>query len=193
MLGDYLIMTARFFVFSALLLTSICSFGCGGAANTNIPANTAAANTTDANKATKDEVTNAAPTLTPVLKSYCEAWAKKDEAGIRKAYSADTLKFFEEGMKDEKIKSLMKYLEDDAVTGNVCEVKNEVITGDKAVAKIFLDKIPNGIVVEFVKENGEWKMTNKYPSLDAIKPTETAPANTANRPVAAPNAKKEKK
>lgn len=189
-------MTPRFIVFSALLFIAIFTFGCGGSANTSTPDNTAVANTTDANKAPKDEITNAAPTLTPVLKAYCEAWAKKDEAGIRKAYSAGTLKFFEEGMKDEKIKSLMKYLEDDAVTGNVCEVKNEVITGDKAVAKIFLDKIPNGISVEFVKENGEWKMTNKYPSLDAVKPTENAPiapSNAANRTVAAPNAKKVKK
>ncbi|MEQ1606571.1 MAG: hypothetical protein ABL999_17055 [Pyrinomonadaceae bacterium] len=186
-------MTARIFVFSSLFLVSLLSFGCGGAAN-NTPANNALANTANANKPAKDEVTNAAPTVSPVFKAYCEAWAKKDEAGIRKAYSADTLKYFEDGMKEEKIKSLMKYLEDDAITGNICEARNEVITGDKAVAEIRADKFPNGIKIEFVKENGEWKMTNKSPEVDAVKATgkdPVAPANAANRPAADPAGKKD--
>lgn len=185
-------MTARIIGLSALFLISLLSFGCGGAAN-NATANNTPANTANANKIAKDEVTNAAPTVSPVFKAYCEAWAKKDEAGIRKAYSADTLKYFEEGMKDEKIKSLMKYLEDDAITGNICEARNEVITGDKAVAEIRADKFPNGIKIEFVKENGEWKMTNKSPEVEAVKATgkePVAPANVANRPAADPAVKK---
>ena len=62
------------------------------------------------------------------------------------------------------------YLEDDAVSGKICEARNEVITGDKAVAEIRADSYPYGIKVEFVKENGEWKLTNKYPNIDAVKP-----------------------
>lgn len=181
-------------LFVSIVTASFMAVGCGGAANTNT-ANTT--NTNAANTATKDAMTNAAPTLTPVFKAYCEAWAKKDEAGIRKAYSADTLKYFEEGMKEEKIQSLMKYLEDDAITGNICEARNEVITGDKAVAEIRADKFPNGIKIEFVKENGEWKMTNKSPTVDGVKnspASDTAPpasGNTANRPAADPAAKKD--
>lgn len=188
-------MTARIIALSALFIISGISFGCGGAANTNTASNNSPANTANANRPAKDEVTNAAPTLTPVFKAYCEAWAKKDEAGIRKAYSAETLKYFEDGMKDEKIKSLMKYLEDDAITGNICEARNEVITGDKAIAEIRADKFPNGIKIEFVKENGEWKMTNKSPEVDAVKSAgkdPVAPANAANRPAADPAAKKDK-
>ena len=93
-------------------------------------------------------------------------------------------------MKDEKTKSLIKFLEDDKVSGTPCEVTNEVITGDSAVANIISNKYPNGIKIVFVKENGEWKITNRSPSLDAAKPTvtssntaktaETAPANSAS-------------
>ena len=182
----------RVLIFTALFLVSVLSFGCGGTANTNNAANTPAANTANADKP-KDEMTNAAPTLSPVYKAYCDAWVKKDEAALRKVYSADTIKNFEEDMKTEKIKSLLKYLEDDAVTGNICEARNEVITGDKGIAEIRADAYPNGIKIEFVKENGEWKMTNKSPTVDAVKPAEkspAAPANTASRPAADPAKKK---
>lgn len=176
---------------SALFIISLLSFACGGgAANTNTAANNTATNT---NTAKKDEITNAAPTLTPVFKAYCEAWAKKDEAALRKVYSSETLKYFEDDMKDQKIKSLMKYLEDDAITGNICEARNEVINGDKGLAEIRADKFPNGIKVEFVKENGEWKMTNKSPEVQpkSASADPVAPANAANRPPADPATKKQ--
>lgn len=96
-------------------------------------------------------------------------------------------------MKDQKIKSLMKYLEDDAITGNICEARNEVINGDKGLAEIRADKFPNGIKVEFVKENGEWKMTNKSPEVQpkSASADPVAPANAANRPPADPATKKQ--
>ena len=84
-------------------------------------------------------------------------------------------------MKAEKIKTLIKFLEDDAVTGKICEVRNEVITGDKAIAEIRADAYPNGIKIEFVKEDGEWKMTNKSPALDAVKPNAANAAPAANK------------
>lgn len=169
-------MRMRNFLFVLISVTLFVAAGCGGAANTNTAAN--APTNTNANVAKKDEVTNAAPTLAPVFKAYCEAWAKKDEAALRKVYSADTIKMFEEDMKAQKIKSLLKYLEDDQVSGNVCEVRNESVQGDKAIAEIRTDTMPNGIKIEFVKENGEWKLTNKSPSVEGVKNT----ANTANAP-----------
>ena len=72
-------------------------------------------------------------------------------------------------MKADNIKSLVKFLEDDKVSDKLCEVRNEQINGDTAVAEIRAESYPNGIKVVFVKENGEWKMTNKSPAIDSVK------------------------
>jgi hypothetical protein len=170
-------MKSRIFVSLAIAAAAVCSIGCGGAANTsNTAANTATL--TNANTAPKEETTNTAPTLTPVFKAYCEAMVKKDEAGLRKVYSADTLKYFEQEMKEEKIPNLIKYLEDEQISGKLCEVRNEVITGEKAVAEIRADPYPNGIKIEFVKEGGEWKITNRSPAV-GDKPKDNEPAKPA--------------
>jgi len=176
-------MKTKALIFSAIFAVSMISFGCGGSSNGNAANNGA---NTNANTAAADPNTNAAPTLTPVFKAYCDAMVKKDEAALRKIYSSETIKNFEEQMKEEKIKTLVKFLEDDAVSGKICEVRNEVITGDKAVAEIRADSYPNGIKVEFVRENGEWKLTNKSPVLDAVKPsaTNSVPPMPTDSPVA---------
>jgi hypothetical protein len=153
-------------------LFSLALSGCGGPPADPIGgnANVAKTNTNNPLETTKkapEEVTNNAPTLTPVFKAYCAAWKKNDEAALRKVYSKDTIQFFEAQMKLEKAKSLIKYLEaTDRVSGEPCEVVNEKIEGDKATARIRSDKYPNGIPVVFVKEDGEWKMTNKSPALE---------------------------
>lgn len=157
---------------------------CGGTANapntpanaaTNTASNASANNPVAVTTPTPEQTTNNGPTLTPVFKAYCDAWVKNDEAALRKVYSADTIKEFEADMKVEKEKSLLKYLEMDKVSGNPCEVTNEQINGDKATARIRSDKYPNGIKILFVKEGGEWKMTN---GLDAVTKSE-GNANTA--------------
>ena len=164
-------MRSRLIVLFAITIITSALSACGGGANS--PANNSAINSTnplETTKKTPEATTNNAPTLTPVFKAYCDAWVKNDEAGLRKVYSADTIKGFEEEMKEEKAKSLIRFLEPtDKVSGDPCEVTNEKITGDKAVAKIRSNKYPNGIEVEFVKENGEWKMTNRSPAFDSIK------------------------
>lgn len=166
----------------ALVSLAIGLSACGGSSTPNSNAgNAAKTNSTDplaTNTAAPEQVTNNAPTLSPVYKAYCEAWVKNDEAALKKIYSADTLKQFEEEMKEEKSKSLLKLLSSDKVSGNPCEARNEKITGETATATIISNKYPNGIQVVFVRENGEWKMTNKSPALDAV--TKQAPAaNTA--------------
>ena len=149
---------------------------CGGAANTN--SNTPTANSNNPLDTKKDApapVANNAPTLTPVFKAFCDAWVKNDEAALRKVYSADTIKKFEEEMKEEKAKDLISFLEStDRVSGTPCEVTNEKINGDEAIATIKSDKYPNGIQIVFVKENDEWKMTTKAPTLDSVKPVDPA-------------------
>lgn len=178
-------MRSNLFIFITFLLISMLLVGCGGGTSptnaVNGNANVPKANTNNplaVTTPTPESTTNNAPTLTPVYKAYCEAKIKNDEAAIRKIYSKDTIKNFEEQMKAEKIKSLLKFLEDDRVSDKLCEVKNEKIQGDSAVAKIFSDSYPNGIDVVFVKENGEWKLTNRAPALDAVKQS-TTNSNTA--------------
>ena len=143
--------------------------GSDGTVNTNT-SNSNTANVAKANSnspvavttPTPDQVNNNAPTLTPVYKAYCAAVVKKDDAAIRKFFTADTLKSFEEGMKDEGIKKISEYV--DKVTNEVCEVSNERIKGDKAVAKVKTVSYPNGFEVLFVNEDGEWKMSNMDPA-----------------------------
>ena len=159
---------------SAICVSAVLSLACGGGepANTNV-ANATSANTNTARPNTNnplavttptpEQITNNAPTLTPVFKAYCAAMVKKDEAAIRRFYSQDTLKSFEEQMRDEDIKTLTKFLADDRVTNEVCEVSNERIVGDRAVGKVKTVSYPNGYPVLFVKENGEWKLSNMDP------------------------------
>ncbi|MFM9903392.1 MAG: nuclear transport factor 2 family protein [Pyrinomonadaceae bacterium] len=165
-------MRREIFVLFLTLLSSVFIAACGGTATVNSNngnTNTAVVNSNNplaVKTPTPETTTNNAPTLTPVFKAYCAAMIKKDEAALRKIYSSDTIKDFEQQMKEDKIKSLTKFLEDDAVSDKLCEVRNEVVTGDSAVAEIRADSYPNGIKIVFVKENGEWKMTNRSPALD---------------------------
>lgn len=181
-------MRSKILIILVISLVSLAFSACGGGTTPTPNANVANANSNAANgatddptkttKATADPITNNGPTLTPVFKAYCDAWVKGDDAALRKVYSSDTLKIFDAQMKEEKAKNLLKLLEDDKVSGTPCEVRNEVITGDTAVARIVADKYPNGIPVVFVKENGEWKLTNKSPVVDSGK-TSAPAANTA--------------
>ena len=170
-------MSYKVFIFASVMSIAALAAGCGG---TETPANTAAnnANTTAANTAgpaantnnplavvtpTPAETINNAPTLTPVYKAYCDAYVKKDEAALRRVFSSDTIKFFEAEMKADGVSSLVEFLADDQVSPDLCEVRNERITGDKAIGEIRSKGYPNGIDVIFVKENGEWKLTNSQP------------------------------
>jgi predicted lipid-binding transport protein (Tim44 family) len=172
-------MRKKVILFAVILVTTIGSLGCGGTAPS---ANKAAANANSDPLATTkpktEEVTNNAPTLSPAVKAYCDAWAKNDEAALRKVYSSDTIKDFEQQMKDAKEKSLLKFLEDDKVAATPCEATNEQITGDNATVRIVLSIYPKGLKVVFVKENGEWKLTNKVPDIDSV----TKSAANANTP-----------
>ena len=165
---------------SALSVATFLS-ACGGNApspNTTANGPTNATNAAETTKKTPEPTTNNAPTLSPVLRAYCDAWVKNDEAALRKIYSADTLRQFEEEMKEEKTKSLIKSLESaERVSGEPCELTNETITGDKAFARMRTNKYPNGLSLEFVKENGEWKMTTRSPEITGLKPS--APAANA--------------
>ena len=177
-------MRSKIFVFLVAILISVAFSACGGPGPTN--ANNGNGNVANGNandpvattKTTPEQTTNNAPTLTPVYKAYCAAWVKKDEAALRNAYSSDSVKDIEKQMKGEGIKTFVEYLALDQLSNESCEVRNEQITGDSAVAEVRTKAYPNGIKVIFVKENGEWKLTNKSPALDSVTST-AANSNTA--------------
>lgn len=154
--------------------------GCGDAAtntasNSNISNSNAVRSNSNspvaASTPAPEQTTNAAPTLKPVFSSYCAAMERKDEAGIRRVYSKDTIEIFEKEMKAEGSKTLAQYLSVDQVTTALCEIRNEVITGNEAVAEVKTAGMPNGAKVVFVKEGNDWKLTNRSPALDVMKQT----------------------
>jgi hypothetical protein len=177
-------MRKQLLISTALIAVSSFIVGCGGN-GTNTTVNITNANGTNtadplATKKIEDSTAvNDAPTLTPVYKAYCAAMEKKDEAAIRKLYSADTIRSFNEQMKDQKIKTLLEFLKDDMVSEKLCEVRNEEIKGDEATAEIKAEPYPNGIRVVFVKERGEWKLTNRSPVTD--RKAETPPEANAEK------------
>ena len=149
-------------IFVSAFLTACGTSGPANSVNSDaVVVNTANnnANAVAVSTPTPQAVTNNAPTLTPVYKAYCAAMVKKDEAAVRRLYSADTIKFFEEEMKADGIKTLTEYLSTDQVSNELCEVANERITGDRAIGNIKSKGYPNGMDVVFVKEGGEWKLT----------------------------------
>jgi hypothetical protein len=164
-----------------LILASSAAFGCSsGAVNSNQAVsnanktNTNTANSTNDPLATTnvkvdDTSKNAAPTLAPVYKAYCDAWAKNDEAALRKVHSAEALKSYEADMRADKVKTLVDFLQDERVSGTLCEISNEQITGDTAVAVVRTNVTPNGVRRLFVREQGEWKLSNKIPDLESLK------------------------
>lgn len=158
-------------VYILVVLGSVVLAGCGGSSDVavnNGAANINANNATGANTGTlavqtptPAATTNDAPTLGPVYKAYCAAMANKDEAAIRRIYSRETIAYFEKEMAADGEESLLAFLSDDQPSN--CEARNEEITGDTGVAEIRSKAYPNGLRVVFVKEGGEWKLTNKRP------------------------------
>jgi hypothetical protein len=178
-------MRSRLSILLALSVTAVTLTGCGGGsnvpangANNAAPANANTSNPLETKTPAPEQTTNDAPTLKPVFKAYCDAKIKGDEAALRKVYSAKTIANFEQQMKDDKVKTLVKFLETDKVTAKLCEIRNEQINGERAIAEITVESYPKGIKVVFVKENGEWKLTNEAPTFESMK-ANRAMANAA--------------
>ena len=160
------------FFYIYIFVFSIVITACSGGVNTpnpNAPKSNTNVNTPNTNNPlavatpTPKSTTNNAPTLMPVYKAYCAAAAKNDDAGIRKVYSTDSLKAFEIQMKKDGVKTLAEFLSDDQASNELCDVRNEQINGDTAVAEVRTKGYPNGIEIVFARENGEWKITNRRP------------------------------
>ena len=171
-------MRFQILIFCTILIFSMFLTGCTGEqpksnvnANANQPANKPGNSNSSltTTKTPTEATTNDAPTLKPVFKAYCDAKTKKDEAALRKVYSAATLKQFEADMKADNEKSLVKLLEVDQVSNELCEIRNEKIEGDVGTAEVKTKGMPTGVRIKFVKENGEWKLTNEFPDFKNVK------------------------
>jgi type IV secretory pathway VirB10-like protein len=165
-------------ILSTILTATIILTGCPGEpANTNSNSANVAANAPPVNAnspfnttaKTPEQTANQAPTLTPVVKAYCDAMTRKDEAALRKVYSQATLKYYEAEMKAENSKSLVEYMAAEQVSNSLCEARNEKIEGETGVAEIRTEGAPNGFKVKFVRENGEWKLTNESPDIQSVR------------------------
>lgn len=123
--------------------------------------------------------TNNAPTLAPVVQNYYAALQKKDDAALRKIYSRETLKSLEADMREEKKTSLVEFITElEPIPDTPFTVRNEQIQGDTAIAEMRGGSYPNGIKIKFVRENGEWKLTNESPEIQSVKQS-TGNANSA--------------
>lgn len=167
--------------FTAISALALLSNGCKSdvpvnSANTNAvnrAANVSSTNTDnplETSKTPEAATTNNAPTLAPVVRAYYDALKKRDDAALRKVYAADTLKSLQADMKEEKKTSLVEFLTElEPAPDQPFEVRNEQIQGNTAIAEMRGGSYPNGIKVKFIKENGEWKLTNESPELDAVR------------------------
>lgn len=175
-------MRKALYLCSLVGLTAIAA-ACGGSATNTNSGKTANGNSAPANQGnlavstpTPAALANNAPTLTPVIKAYCEAMNKGDETALRRIYSGDTIKNFETQMKQQNVRTLIKFLEDDKV-GATCELTNEQINGETATAIFKTDTYKTGLAIMFVKEGGEWKLTNKSPDISNMKPSTSSNSN----------------
>ncbi|NNE97589.1 MAG: hypothetical protein HKN25_01075 [Pyrinomonadaceae bacterium] len=128
--------------------------------NSNVPAGTSRTPT--------PETVNQAETVKPVVEAYCIAMQKRDESSLRKIYSSASLRQLDADMRADGVRSLTEYLSNEPV-GNKCSVRNEKIAGNAAIALVTTQTYPNGIQWKFIKEKGEWKMTNQSSDFDAVR------------------------
>ena len=173
-------MRYQFLLFITIFSFSIIFAACGGgqtginnSVNTNVAnVNSGVNNSTGSIPTTKKPetaTTNAAPTLAPVMTAYYEALKKKDDAALRKVVSENTLKAWEADMKEEKKTSLTAFLTDlEPAPEKPFEVRNENIEGDSAIAEIKGGVYAVWTRFKFVRENGEWKITNQSPDFKDV-------------------------
>ncbi|MDH3494909.1 MAG: hypothetical protein OEM82_15245 [Acidobacteriota bacterium] len=109
-----------------------------------------------------------AVTLKPLIASFCKARREKDEAALRKLYSAATLRNLMSEARAEGKKSITEYLEIEPV-GDRCSVVNERIVGETGEATVITETYPNGVRWTFVKEDGNWKLTDQSSDFERVK------------------------
>ncbi len=155
---------------------------CQDASNSNTASNPANGNAAaSANAATAPAADNAstagAGTPTAAYMAAYTARKNADLPALKKLFSKDLLEFFAEigGMGEEQ-QTLDDLLIElcEKPQASTAEARNERITGDKASIE-YLDEYGNWSPMEFVKEDGVWKLTIEMSEKDA------APDKQANK------------
>lgn len=106
------------------------------------------------------ESTNAADSPKASVKAFVDGVIAKDESAMKGALAAETLKMFEMMAKTEK-KSFFEVITDNDEEDMkiMPEMRNEKIDGDKATMEIKEPKGDKWETMNFVKENGGWKIS----------------------------------
>jgi hypothetical protein len=144
--------------------------------NTNLPITAPNSNVTTAKPETPK--VNEAQTLISVMTAYSEALKTKNDAALKKIMSASAVKGWEDEMKSEGKTKFAEYVASSVyVEGKPYEIRNEAIKGDEAVAEVKGGVYGKWTPIVFVKENGEWKITDESPDFSSVKEA----ANTAQK------------
>jgi hypothetical protein len=148
---------------------------CGGGESANSNSNVNGANSTASNHApmpipkNDEETFNNAPTLAPVVQQFYDALRDKDEAKLKETLTAKFEKTLEDDMKSQNEKNLAAFVaKTDYRPGQVIEVRNEKIQGDKGVAELKGGAYKNWTAFDFAKENGKWRFTGGSPEIDNV-------------------------
>ena len=100
---------------------------------------------------------------------------------MKKYLSAAALKYWEDEGKSEKKTWLVYLSEDNDPIDEKREVRNEQISGEKAVAELKGGNLGVWVKFAFVKENGEWKFASpkESPEIKSI-PKTSSNSNNPN-------------
>ena len=155
------------------LAAAVAASGCQQPAANNAAANSAPVNTAPANSNVNNGTPadmNVAGSPTAVYKTAFELRKKKDIQGLKKVMSKDVLAFLTDmGSADKKsLDEVLMEMTNEPMT-TMPEVRNETITGDRATLEY---KDPDGTwkMIDFIKENGEWKLTLPEVEKDGPEP-----------------------
>ena len=160
---------------AAGLLAVISGAACQSAANNTAVANTSNAAANAANTV-QTPAASAAVTADSPTAAYHAAYTarkNKDIAALKKLMAKDILEFFAlVGEEDKKsVDDMLRELAD-RPQADTAEARNEKITGDKATIE-YLDENGKWRPMDFVKEDGVWKLT-----LAIGEPANDGPANS---------------
>jgi hypothetical protein len=168
-------------IFLAVVISVIAACGGGEPANNESNANSSNGNSAAGNHPpmpiphNTEPTENNAPTIAPVVQQFYDALRDKDSAKLKDTITAKFEKTLEDDMKSQNEMDLAAFVaKTDYRPGQVIEVRNEKIQGDKAVAELRGGAYKNWTAFEFAKENGKWKFTGGSPEIDNVPPANTS-------------------
>lgn len=149
-------------VFFVCILAVLVNAACPTSPVTNGPGNNSAPTNSGAPRPASTVDASSTGSLATPSDAYRTTFAlrqKKDGPGLKRVLSKEILEFFTQMGKAEN-KSLDQMLNDLAQKpqSSAPEVRNEKITGDRAILEYKDDK-GEWKEMDFVKEGGEWKLT----------------------------------